>query len=399
VVSIIGDIWGAVTGVFSDVAGWAIDAVIGAITAWVIGGVLALIEALWTAMDTTARPVPSAEWFSDGATSPFVMALRIGITLTSILLLVAIIRAVLLGSPGAVARTIAYDLPMVVFTMTATVAVTQTSIDITDSMSDWIWQGTRPQAAEAMENMALVMRSGLPGTHFAGVLMALLMLFGMFVLWAVLLVRSSLIYIVLAGAAAFAWPTMIFPPFRETAKKAAELLFALIICKPIITLALSVGISGLAGVGATGEPGAPVGENLFLELGTLLVGFVTFGLAAFMPYLVWKLMPLATAALVAQGVASAPMRAAQTGMSLQYYTTSTMNRLTSGGNRHAASGPPASASIKPPTTGGASGGSVAAAGPVAAAAGVVLATGRVAAGAATKSADGFTGDRNSGGAR
>jgi hypothetical protein len=101
VVSIIGDIWGAVTGVFSDVAGWAIDAVIGAITAWVIGGVLALIEALWTAMDTTARPVPSAEWFSDGATSPFVMALRIGITLTSILLLVAIIRAVLLGSPGS----------------------------------------------------------------------------------------------------------------------------------------------------------------------------------------------------------------------------------------------------------------------------------------------------------
>ena len=33
--SIIGDIWDVVTGVFSDVAGWAIDAVIGTITAWV----------------------------------------------------------------------------------------------------------------------------------------------------------------------------------------------------------------------------------------------------------------------------------------------------------------------------------------------------------------------------
>jgi hypothetical protein len=396
-VSIIGDIWDVVTGVFSDVAGWAIDAVIGTITAWVIGGVLALIEALWTAMDTTARPVPSAEWFSSGAESPFVMGVQIGVTLLSVLLLAAVIRAILAGSPGGVVRTITYDLPMVVFVMAITVAVTQASIDITDSMSDWIWQSTRPQAAQAMENMALVMRTGLPGTHFAGVVLSLVVLLAMFVLWAVLIVRASLIYIVLAGAAAFAWPAMIFPPFRETAKKAAELLFAVVICKPIITLALSVGISGMAGVGSTGEPGGPVAGNLFVELGTLLAGVVTFGLAAFMPYLVWKLMPLATAALVAQGVASGPMRAAQTGMQLQYYTSSTMNRLAAGGSRHTAA---ARAAGPGPvgvggggaggTAGAASGATDAAGGPAGAAVSVALATGRMAASTAGRTVDGFT---------
>lgn len=404
--SIIGDIWGVVTGVFSDVAGWAIDAVIGTITAWVIGGVLALMEALWTAMDTTARPVPSAEWFSDGAESPFVMGVQIGVTLLSVLLLAAIIRAILAGSPGGVVRTITYDLPMVVFVMAITVAVTQASIDITDSMSDWIWQSTRPQAAQAMENMALVMRTGLPGTHFAGVVLSLVVLLAMFVLWAVLIVRASLIYIVLAGAAAFAWPAMIFPPFRETAKKAAELLFALVICKPIITLALSVGISGMAGVGSNGEPGGPVAGNLFVELGTLLAGVVTFGLAAFMPYLVWKLMPLATAALVAQGVASGPMRAAQTGMQLQYYTSSTMSRLAAGGSRHTAAARTASPGPVGVVGGGAGGSSGAASGagsgaagaaggPAGAAASVALATGRMAASTAGRTVDGFT-DSDSG---
>ena len=325
------------------------------------------------------------------------MGLQIGITLLSVLLLAAIIRAILAGSPGGVVRTITYDLPMVVFVMAITVAVTQASIDITDSMSDWIWQSTRPQAAQAMENMALVMRTGLPGTHFAGVVLSLVVLLAMFVLWAVLIVRASLIYIVLAGAAAFAWPAMIFPPFRETAKKAAELLFALVICKPIITLALSVGISGMAGVGSTGEPGGPVAGNLFVELGTLLAGVVTFGLAAFMPYLVWKLMPLATAALVAQGVASGPMRAAQTGMQLQYYTSSTMNRLSAGGSRHAAAARTASPGPvgvagggAGGTAGAASGATGAAAGPAGAAASVVLATGRMAASTAGRTVDGFT---------
>ena len=54
-IPIIGDIWDGVTGFFSDVAGWAIDNVIGAVTSWVMSGVLAMIEAIWSVIDNTTR--------------------------------------------------------------------------------------------------------------------------------------------------------------------------------------------------------------------------------------------------------------------------------------------------------------------------------------------------------
>jgi hypothetical protein len=109
-----------------------------------------------------------------------------------------------------------------------------------------------------------------------------------------------------------------------------ELLVALIIAKPVMILALSVGVSALGGVGATGDPGDAVGDNLARELGTLISGVITFGLAAFMPFLVWKLMPIVAAAVVAQGIASAPVRGGTQAMQLQYYGQAAMRRLSGG---------------------------------------------------------------------
>jgi hypothetical protein len=57
----IGDIWGAVSGAFSSVAGWAVDSVISAITTWVIAGVLALIEAMWSVIDATTHTTLTAD--------------------------------------------------------------------------------------------------------------------------------------------------------------------------------------------------------------------------------------------------------------------------------------------------------------------------------------------------
>src|SRR5205823_4796000 len=77
-VSIIGDIFGAVAGVFSGVAGWAVDSVIAAISAWVLAGVIALIEALWSVIDMSSNPTVGAEWFSGAGSSPFRLAMGIG---------------------------------------------------------------------------------------------------------------------------------------------------------------------------------------------------------------------------------------------------------------------------------------------------------------------------------
>ena len=142
-----------------------------------------------------------------------------------------------------------------------------------------------------------------------------------------------MIYLVIIYAVAFAFPAMLFAPMRETSKKVLELLVALIVAKPVMVLALSVGLSALGGVGATGEPGDGVGDNVARELGTMIVGVVVFGVAAFMPYLTWKLMPIVAAAVVAQGVASSPIRGVTQTAQLQYYGSNAMRRL--GGQRGA----------------------------------------------------------------
>ena len=68
-----------------------------------------------------------------------------------------------------------------------------------------------------------------------------------------------------------------------------------------------------------------------IEIGALMTGVVAFGLAAFMPFLIWKLMPIVAAAVVAQGIASAPMRASQQAMQFAYYGQAAMARMTSPG--------------------------------------------------------------------
>jgi hypothetical protein len=344
-IPIIGDIWDSVTGFFADVAGAAIDSVIGAVTSWVMGGVLAAIEAIWEVIDNTTRVETSAEWFSLEAGSPVAMATAIGVTVTVLTVLLAVIRAVLAGSPGGVLRVVGIDLPMAVFAAAATVGVSAVLLDLADAVADWVWNSGRGNAAQALENIALTQMTGLPGSQFLGVLLSVLLLLALVFVWIVLFVRQSLIYIVVVLALAFAWPVAIFPPLRDTARKTIELLVALIVAKPVMVLAMSVGISALGGVGATAPPaeidcdGANWVEcaarhqeqatvNLQVELGALITGVVAFGLAAFMPFLVWRLMPLVTAAVVAQGVASGPLRAGAQAMQWQYYTQASLTRLT-----------------------------------------------------------------------
>ncbi len=63
---------------------------------------------------------------------------------------------------------------------------------------------------QALEALSLVMMTGLPGTHFLGVVVAVVLLVAMLFLWVVLFIREALIYLVVVFAAAFAWPALVF---------------------------------------------------------------------------------------------------------------------------------------------------------------------------------------------
>lgn len=323
------DLWNFVTSPFESLIGWAGDKIFEGITNWIAKGCVQLLGFVWAVMDRTSSPSLDSEWFSGTATSPYQLAARIGSLVLLGFFFVAIAHAVATGAVGGVLRRAFADLPLTVFVMLALVTLTQAAVGLTDAMSDSIWLGMRANAVTVFDGIGRITTT-VPGGTFLAPLVLLVLMVALLFLWFVLMLRDALIYLVVVLAIAFGLPGMVWPALRGMARHTVELLAALILAKPVIALALSVGVGALGGVGATGTPGDGVIDNGLAEFGTLVVGIITFGLAAFMPYLVYRLLPVVAAATVAAGVASGPLRAASTGMQFQYYAQSTMQRLSAG---------------------------------------------------------------------
>ena len=322
-------LWDFVTSPFESLLGWAGDKIFDGITNWIAKGCVQLLGFVWSVMEQTASPHLNAEWFSGTTNSPFQVAAHIGGVVLLGLFFVSIAHGVATGDVGGVMRRAFADLPMTVFVMLTLVAFTQAAIGLADAMSDSVWEGMRANAVTVFDGVGRITTT-VPGGTFLAPLVLLVLMLALLFLWFVLMLRDSLIYLVLVLAIAFGIPGMVWPTLRGMARHTVELLAALILAKPVIALALSVGVGALGGVGSTGTPGDGIVDNGLAEFGTLVVGIITFGLAAFMPYLVYRLIPVVAAATVAAGVASGPLRAASTGMQFQYYAQSTMSRLSSG---------------------------------------------------------------------
>lgn len=323
------DLWSFVTSPFESLVGWAGDKIFEGITNWIAKGCVQLLGFVWSVMDRTASPHLDAEWFSGTVNSPYQVAARIGGLVLLGVFFVSIAHGVATGDVSGVMRRAFADLPMTVFVMLALVTLTQAAVGLADAMSDSVWEGMRINAVGVFDGIGRI-TTIVPGGTFLAPLVLLVLMVALLFLWFVLMLRDSLIYLVVVLAIAFGLPGMVWPTLRGMARHTIELLAALILAKPVIALALSVGVGALGGVGATGTPGDGIIDNGLAEFGTLVVGIITFGLAAFMPYVVYRLIPVVAAATVAAGVASGPLRAASTGMQFQYYAQSTMHRLSSG---------------------------------------------------------------------
>jgi hypothetical protein len=117
-------------------------------------------------------------------------------------------------------------------------------------------------------------------------------------------------------------------------RRLCELAVALIASKFVIALALALGLAALGGGGPNpGDTGTQAG----VDTAGLLTGATLMLLAAFSPFVLLKLVPVAEAALVAQGVSRSPMRA----MGSAAQTTSTVARATRGATVGASAAVPA----------------------------------------------------------
>ena len=397
---------------FPNPVGWAIDKVqgfiggvaaegfemlIGGLTAWVLDAVVWVVGGVFRFFLDATDPNVQADWFVSGD-GPYATTAAIGATLLVGFVLAGICQGVLTGDVGGMLRQMALHLPLSVLGIVGLVSVTQALVALTDALSRTVLDRFEADVNGFTDAVAsLGALTGGTATAFVIFLLGLVAALAGLILVAELVIRSALIYIVVA-LAPLVFATQLWPALRGASKKLLELLVALIVSKLVIAVALAVAAAAIVGTGSGGEvtalPAPEVvaedpGGSVTQAVGVLLAAVAAFGVAAFAPLLIARLMPMTEAALVAQGVRSGPVRAGQTAMSMGYYaragTSHRLGRLASGPVQSSASATSAGA----PAAGGAAGGA-AVAGPAGVAAAGAVAAASVATRSVRRGADAMT---------
>src|SRR5918995_1081241 len=339
------------------------EALIGGLAAWVTDAVVWVIGGVFNFFIDSTDPNVQADWFvaDDG---PYGTMLAIGAVLLLLSLLAGITQGVLAGDVGGMLRRVTVDLPASVLGMVGLVTVTQALIRLTDELSTFVLGNFEDDIADFTAVVTSLSRlSGGAAAALVVVLLGLVTVLAGLILVGELAVRGALIYIVVA-LAPLVFAARLWPSLEGVAKKLLQLLMALILSKLAMAVALAVAASAAVGAGSGGEITALPPPEEFAEdpggsvtqaVGVLLAAVAAFGISAFSPLLVSRLLPMAEAAVVAQGIRGMPVRGGPQAASLAYYgqglTGIRLARLARRGSAAitATPGPPGSA---PPPSGG-----------------------------------------------
>lgn len=380
-----------VAGFVGDAATAGFEMIIGGLTAWIVDAVVWVVGGVFNFFIDSTDPNVQADWFV-AADGPYGTTATIGATLLVGFVLAGITQGVLAGDVAGMIRQVGMQLPLSVLGMVGLVSVVQALIQLTDDLSSGVLARFGSNIADFTAVItSLSLLGGGPATAFVVFLLGLVTVIAGLVLIAELVIRAALVYIVVA-LAPLVFAVQLWPAMRGIGRKLLELVVALILSKLVIAVALSVAAAAMVGTGSGGEvtslPPPEVmaedpGGSVTQAVGILLAAVAAFGVAAFSPLLIAKLMPLTEAALVAQGVRGGPMRAGQQAMSLGYYSRVSGNRISQvAGARPGGAASGAGAGTPPAAAGG--GGAGAGSGGVAAAGGAGAAV--AAGGAAVRAA-------------
>jgi len=368
-----------VTGFVGGAATAGFEAIIGGLTAWVVDAVVWIVGGVFNFFLDSTDPNVQADWFLTGD-GPYATTVSIGGSLLLLFVLAGIIQGTVNGDIGGMLRRIGLELPVSVIGMIGLVTITQLLIRLTDALSGQVLDNFQDDISEFGTVVAsLEMLSGGPATAFVVFLLGLVTVLAGLVLVAELVVRSALIYIVVA-LAPLVFATRLWPATKGASRKLLDLLVALILSKLVIAIALAVAAAAAVGSGSGGEVTSLPEPEVFAEdpggsvtqaVGILLTAAAAFGVSAFSPMLIARLLPMTEAAVIAQGVKGGPVRAGHQGMMMANTAQMVSGRRYSQiANGRAASSAAAGAGASPAAGGSGAagaGGAVAVAGPLAAA--------------------------------
>ncbi|MEW6155563.1 MAG: hypothetical protein AB1673_16495 [Actinomycetota bacterium] len=295
-----------------------------------------IVSEVMSYLDHSSGVALTEGWFASPRTKEILGAVAVfASALMLLFLLVAIVQGVLAGDVGLMLRSAALEVPASVLGMVALTAVASVMLAAVDGLSSAV-------IAAAPDNLGRFLSFGEPEAivklGLLGFMIIPVFILGAMLVWVELVVRSSLIYLLVAFApiilAARVWPML-----RGAWHHFLRIAMALIVAKFAIALALGLGASALAG-GGPGNLGSPgpnpndLGGQVGLTVQGAVVGTALILMAAISPFMVLKLLPVFEAAVVAQGISRGPARAAQTGMQGAYYAQG-LKRLAGSSSRPA----------------------------------------------------------------
>lgn len=236
-----------------------------------------------------------------------------------------VIQGLVRNDPGSIARVALVRVPLSIAGTVALVAVVDLLLKVTDGASAFVVADAPGDLAAFTQTISQAATA--TGNGAAAGLLGLVYLVGALLCLMALVVRSALIYLLIAIApvllAARVWPAA-----AGAFKKLCEITLALIVSKFAIALALGIGAALLADGTNLGTNSASGVDSAGQSIGKLAAGAAIMGVAAFCPFLLLKLMPLVETAVLAQGIGSAPVRGATQTTSMAFYGSSIRDRLT-----------------------------------------------------------------------
>ncbi len=325
------DIIDGVGGLIGGAAEAAGEAVLDLVVQFVFGliadAVASVTGAIVEAMDSTTAVDLSGGFFP--ALTPIRQTvLGMSMALVLALFLISIVRSVAAGEPGAIIRAALVDVPSAMLLMVMSVTVAWILIRIVDEASLAVTGDVGAAMGEFTASLVVV--EALTGAGLLGIIFGLLFVVGAILVWLQLLVRAALIYILIV-LAPLGFATRAHPGTRQIARRTVEMGIALILSK--------FGVAVAFGVGATAiESSNSVVEGEGVNLAGMMAGVAVMLMAAFMPWLIWKVFPIVEAATAAAGVERSPVKAAVSAASLGVAAGIGVSKLAGGGSMGAASG-------------------------------------------------------------
>jgi hypothetical protein len=255
------------------------------LVAWVVGGATFALHATSQVLGETTSPQLSSTWFS----TTYWRVAAIAAVLTLPFLFAAAVQALIRCDLSLLLRASLGYLPLAALAVAVAAPLTMLLLAASDQLSATVSSAAGQQVAHFLaHSISLLAAVGVTlYSPFVVFLVGLLTVAGALMLWIELLVREAAVYVIVLllplAFAAFVWPAR-----RAWAIRSVEMLIALILSKFAIVAVLSLG-------------GAALDQSAGRSLTGLLAGGVLTSLAAFAPWAVLRLIPLAELASAAAG--------------------------------------------------------------------------------------------------